>query len=738
LFQSPAASLRDEQDAPSAFAPTDSWDSIAPRLQAALFGEFVISRELGRGGMAAVFLAHQLKLNRKVAIKVMAPTLMSGFGLVDRFQVEATTVARLDHPNIISIYQVGESAGLQYFIMQYVAGRSLERVIREHRRLSLEVTRAILFEVGSALAYAHRHQVIHRDVKPGNVLLGLNGRVFVSDFGIAKVAESSARTETGAVVGTPSYMSPEQCLGRPLTWSADQYALGIVAYEMLTGTQPFVGAAYAVMRGHTEEPIPDLLALRPDCPPGVAAAIVRMLGKRPEDRFASMTDALSALGASRMTADEAAQEVIGQLAIPLPDEEGVVLVDTPRSPTPRRAPEEPVVAAVQAVESEPDTVSPSVLERSRARIAAIASLIAEQRTRAANVARAAGGRLGEAVRVVPVLAGRAARRGKTAVSGFWSVVSASSVRARAIVGASVGVVLIGALAVSLARIPTAPAPRDTARAVPVATDTARGSTVGQATVNDSLEVAADSLRRLQEDSLGIIVDSTVPSTLTLIVRPNVRRMIVGESLRFGAIVRDLRNLPVEIPVRWRVSSTESATIDSTTGVLRALAAGTVIVTARADTIERRISLAIRNPNARSPVAQDPDSRDTAVTSPAIPSDPEVERKPIDSAVTAFVTKVLATGDVAQIRERHRPRTPADIEAFDAFIRAMTLTQKRTVRPQSNPPIPFIAGTQANSDVRITVTSPRRLRSDDVFTIVGHFELHRIDGVWTVTSFTMTK
>jgi len=347
-------------------------------------------------------------------------------------------------------------------------------------------------------------------------------------------------------------------------------------------------------------------------------------------------------------------------------------------------------------------------------------------------------RLGGAVRVVPVVAGRAARRAKTALSGFGSVVSASSVRARAIVGASVGVILIAALAVSLARIPTTPASRDTARAAPATIDTARGSTLGQATAIDSV-AAADSLRRLQaEDSLGIVVDSTVPSTLTLSVRPNVRRMNVGESLRFGAIVRDLRNLPVAIPVRWRVSSNESATIDSTTGVLRALAAGTVIVTGRADTIERRISLVIRNPSARSPVAQDPDSRDTAVTSPPIASDPEAERKPIDSAVTAFVMKVLATGDVAQIRERHRPRTPADIEAFDAFIRAMTPTQKRTVRPQSNPPTPFIGGTQANSDVRITVTSPRRLRSDDVFTIVGHFELRRTDGVWTVTSFTMTK
>src|SRR5215216_830273 len=146
------ARLRSDPSAKAQFGFTDTWDSVLPRLQEALYGEFVISRELGRGGMAAVFLAHQLKLDRKVAIKVMAPTLMSELGLVDRFRVEATTVARLDHPNIISIYEIGQATGLQYFVMQYVAGRSLERVLGQYGQLPITVTRAILFEVGSALA----------------------------------------------------------------------------------------------------------------------------------------------------------------------------------------------------------------------------------------------------------------------------------------------------------------------------------------------------------------------------------------------------------------------------------------------------------------------------------------------------------------------------------------------------------------------------------------------------------
>src|SRR5262249_3507632 len=163
-----------------------------------------------------------------------------------------------------------------------VAGRSLERALREYGRLPVNMTRAIMFEVGSALAYAHRREVIHRDVKPGNILLGTNGRAMGSHFGIAKVAQARTRTQTGAVIGTPAYMSPEQCWGKPLTWSADQYALGVVAYEMLTGRQPFAGTSYAVMRGHTEEQVPDVLSLRPDCPPDVALAVTRMLGKKPE------------------------------------------------------------------------------------------------------------------------------------------------------------------------------------------------------------------------------------------------------------------------------------------------------------------------------------------------------------------------------------------------------------------------------------------------------------------------
>ena len=207
-----------------------TWDSVLPRLQEALFGEFVISRELGRGGMAAVFLAHQLRLDRKVAIKVMAPSLMSEPGLIERFRDEATTVAGLDHPNIISIFEVGSAAGLQYFVMQYVPGRSLERATRQHGPLPFDIVRALVLGIGEALAFAHRHQVIHRDVKPGNVLLSLDGRVIVGDFGIAKAMTSTGRTQTGAVIGTPAYMSPEQCLARPLTWSSDQYSLGVVTY----------------------------------------------------------------------------------------------------------------------------------------------------------------------------------------------------------------------------------------------------------------------------------------------------------------------------------------------------------------------------------------------------------------------------------------------------------------------------------------------------------------------------
>ena len=206
-----------------------TWSSIVERLRAALAGEFDIEGELGRGGMAAVFRARERALNRRVAIKVMAPGLFRGDGMVERFRQEAITIANLEHANIIGIHSVRALDDLHLFVMQYVPGHSLDHVIREHGRLSLSATGAVVYHVGSALDYAHRRGVVHRDVKPGNILLDADGDPIVTDFGIAKIAEAPGYTLVGTVLGTPTYMSPEQCIGIEVGPPSDQYGLGIVA-----------------------------------------------------------------------------------------------------------------------------------------------------------------------------------------------------------------------------------------------------------------------------------------------------------------------------------------------------------------------------------------------------------------------------------------------------------------------------------------------------------------------------
>jgi len=180
-------------------------------LRRATLGHYDIQGELGQGGMATVYLAHDIALDRKVAIKVMSPALFATAGMVERFKREARTAAALSHPHIIPIYAVRDGADFVYFVMKFVEGRSLESITRAAGPLPLPLVRAVLYQVGEALGYAHRRGVVHRDVKPANVMLDTGGWVVVTDFGIAKVAETQGLTMTGATIGTPSYMSPEQC-----------------------------------------------------------------------------------------------------------------------------------------------------------------------------------------------------------------------------------------------------------------------------------------------------------------------------------------------------------------------------------------------------------------------------------------------------------------------------------------------------------------------------------------------
>src|SRR5919107_2266581 len=290
------------------------WAEVVARLRRATLGEFEIGHELGRGGMAAVFLAHELSLHRDVAIKVMSPGLLMGEGMIDRFRREAITIAHLNHPNIVSVYSVRAAEGLHFFVMRCIQGRSLEHVIKDAGKLPLTMVRSILYHVGSALAYAHRFKVVHRDIKPANILIDEEGNAVVTDFGIAKAAEGPSHTHTGFMVGTPAYMSPEQCAGGEVSGASDQYSLGAVAYEMITGVPPFIGSTYSVIQAHVEqEPRP--LIEQCDCPPELEQAVLRMLAKSPEARWGGMNQALTALGATALAEDDPLRRELSRLSL---------------------------------------------------------------------------------------------------------------------------------------------------------------------------------------------------------------------------------------------------------------------------------------------------------------------------------------------------------------------------------------------------------------------------------------
>jgi len=281
----------------------------AERLAAALADRYRIERELGQGGMATVYLAQDLRHDRRVALKVLRPELSAILG-AERFLAEIKTTANLQHPHILSLFDSGEAEGLVYYVMPYVEGESLRDRLTRERQLPVDEAVRIAREVADALEYAHRHGVIHRDIKPENILLH-GGHAQVADFGIALAASRSEggtrMTETGMSLGTPHYMSPEQAMGeREITAKSDVYALGCVTYEMLTGEPPFTGptAQAIIARVMTEEPR-SLTLQRKTIPPHVEAAVVMALAKLPADRFANAAafgEALERPGAATIAA----------------------------------------------------------------------------------------------------------------------------------------------------------------------------------------------------------------------------------------------------------------------------------------------------------------------------------------------------------------------------------------------------------------------------------------------------
>jgi serine/threonine-protein kinase len=292
----------------------------AQRLSAALSDRYAIERELGAGGMATVYLAHDVRHDRKVALKVLRPELSAILG-GERFLAEIKTTANLQHPHILSLFDSGEADGLVYYVMPYVEGESLRDRLSREKQLPVEEAVRIAREVASALDYAHRHSVVHRDIKPENVLLH-EGQALVADFGIALAVSTAGGgtrlTETGMSLGTPHYMAPEQAMGeREITPKADVYALGCVLYEMLTGEPPFTGptAQAIIARVMTEEPR-SLTMQRRTIPHHVESAVRQALEKLPADRFQSAAQFAEAL--VRVPASAAGQAAVASEAVAAP------------------------------------------------------------------------------------------------------------------------------------------------------------------------------------------------------------------------------------------------------------------------------------------------------------------------------------------------------------------------------------------------------------------------------------
>ena len=265
--------------------PASSPDRLFLDFQAAVAGRYSLERELGRGGMGVVYLAREVRLDRPVAIKLLPPTKASDSKLRERFLREARTAAKLSHPNVIPIHAVEEIGEFVFFAMAYVEGETLTERVRLRGPIAPSEASRILRDVAWALAYAHAQGVIHRDVKPDNILLENTGRVLVADFGIASVVQDAGALATGEVVGTPEFMSPEQALGEVVDARSDLYSLGIVGFFACSATLPFeADKPTDVLARQVTEPAPPLASVAPMLPRRLAQAIDRCLAKDPEER----------------------------------------------------------------------------------------------------------------------------------------------------------------------------------------------------------------------------------------------------------------------------------------------------------------------------------------------------------------------------------------------------------------------------------------------------------------------
>ncbi|MCA9930849.1 MAG: serine/threonine protein kinase, partial [Anaerolineales bacterium] len=260
-------------------------------------GPYQIVAPLGEGGMAAVYKAYQPSIDRYVALKVLPRHFADDPEFIQRFKQEARVIANLQHPHILPVHDFGEAEGYTYMAMRFIRGGELSEWMQTNAPISLPQIRRIITQIGDALDYAHSQNIIHRDIKPSNVLIDERGNCLLTDFGLAKMMETSVKlTRTGGILGTPAYMSPEQGMGQGVDHRSDIYALGVILYEMVTGRPPYQAETpMAIMIKHIQAPLPPPNQYNPDLPESVERVILKALAKNKEDRFATAGEMVQAL-----------------------------------------------------------------------------------------------------------------------------------------------------------------------------------------------------------------------------------------------------------------------------------------------------------------------------------------------------------------------------------------------------------------------------------------------------------
>jgi hypothetical protein len=286
-------------------------------------GRYELVELIGRGGMSSVWKAHDRLLDRTIAIKLLHEQFTLDEEYVERFRREARSVAQLSHPNIVTVIDRGEDEGRQYIVFEYVDGENLKQLIERSGPLPVRDALLLTLQMARALGFAHERGLIHRDVKPQNVLLSEDGQPKMTDFGIARSVDVEGVTITGTVLGTSEYIAPEQARGQRVDALTDVYSLGVLLYELLAGRVPFQGESFvAIALRHVNEPAPSVLELRPDCPPRVGLAVERAMAKRPEQRFGSMRELCAELEACLYELDSSSEEATmisrGPIAPPRP------------------------------------------------------------------------------------------------------------------------------------------------------------------------------------------------------------------------------------------------------------------------------------------------------------------------------------------------------------------------------------------------------------------------------------